>query len=74
MNGDEILTAIVRMDANITAMLDKIDLMRLDIQDHEHQIRTIDRKQSALIGKLTAAWIISATAISAIIGWISPWH
>ncbi|MFA7122236.1 MAG: hypothetical protein WC277_12205 [Bacilli bacterium] len=74
MNGDDILTAIVRMDANITAMIEKIDLVRADIQDHESRIRDIDRKQTALISKLTAAWIVSATIVTGIIGWLSPWQ
>jgi len=74
VNGDDILTAIVRMDANITAMIEKIDLVRADIQDHESRIRDIDRKQTALISKLTAAWIVSATIVTGIIGWLSPWQ
>jgi hypothetical protein len=62
------------MDANITAMIEKIDLVRADIQDHESRIRDIDRKQTALISKLTAAWIVSATIVTGIIGWLSPWQ
>ncbi len=70
----KILTSIATMDANIVAMSEKIDLIRTDIRNHDDQIRALDRRQATLIGKLTAAWVISAAVVSAILGEILPWR
>ncbi|MDY0120278.1 MAG: hypothetical protein WC145_12660 [Aliarcobacter sp.] len=70
----KILTSIATMDANIVAMSEKIDLIRTDIRNHDDQIRALDRRQATLIGKLTAAWVISAAVVSAILGAILPWR
>ncbi len=70
----KILTSIATMDANIVAMSEKIDLIRTDIRNHDDQIRALDRRQATLIGKLTAAWVISAAVVSAILGVILPWR
>lgn len=70
----KILTSIATIDANIVAMSEKIDLIRTDIRNHDDQIRALDRRQATLIGKLTAAWVISAAVVSAILGAILPWR
>ena len=74
MNDDDVLTAITRMDANLKALISRVDWMRSDIQDHEGRIRELENKQNTLLGKLTALWIISTAAVGGAVAWVTSWH
>lgn len=75
MNDDEVLVAITKMDSNLEAMIDRIDFMRSDIQDHEMRIRVIEHSQNRMLGKLTAVWVGVSGGVAAVVSWVTTtWH